>query len=311
MPAAPDATADHIREVNTRYHDVAASSYDSKWGIDFGEVGRSQVVGKLEKALGEAPAGLGDALEIGAGTGYFSLNLLSGGIVDSVTATDISSGMLRILAGNADRLGLEVTTAPAEAEELPFDDARFDLVVGHAVLHHVPDLKRAALEFLRVLRPGGVVAFCGEPSAYGDRIAAVPKRAAFAVAPVWRRLVGAPALAEADVSGAGEQANGHDLEGEVDVHAFDPRALHRVFEDAGFERTRIRGEELLSNAYGWGLRTVESTADPDGVPMAWRRFAFRSYLALQRLDAAVLEPRLPPALFYNLVLSARKPRVAD
>jgi hypothetical protein len=42
------------------------------------------------------------------------------------------------------------------------------------------------------------------------------------------------------------------------------------------------------------------------VPMAWRRFAFRSYLALQRVDTAVLEPRLPPELFYNLVLSARR-----
>jgi hypothetical protein len=29
-------TADEIRDVNTRYHDVAAASYDSKWGIDFG-----------------------------------------------------------------------------------------------------------------------------------------------------------------------------------------------------------------------------------------------------------------------------------
>ena len=40
-------TADEIRDVNTRYHDVAAASYDSKWGIDFGEVGQSQVLGKL------------------------------------------------------------------------------------------------------------------------------------------------------------------------------------------------------------------------------------------------------------------------
>jgi hypothetical protein len=41
--------------------------------------------------------------------------------------------------------------------------------------------------------------------------------------------------------------------------------------------------------------------------MAWRSFAFRSYLALQRVDSALLEPRLPASLFYNLVLSARKP----
>ncbi|MDX6642936.1 MAG: hypothetical protein QOD76_898, partial [Solirubrobacteraceae bacterium] len=45
-------TADEIRDVNTRYHDVAARSYDSKWGIDFGDVGQSQVLGKLRKVLG-------------------------------------------------------------------------------------------------------------------------------------------------------------------------------------------------------------------------------------------------------------------
>jgi hypothetical protein len=42
------------------------------------------------------------------------------------------------------------------------------------------------------------------------------------------------------------------------------------------------------------------------VPMGWRRFAFRSYIALQRVDTRLLEPRLPPELFYNLLVSARK-----
>src|SRR5207244_11947881 len=70
-------TADQIRDVNTRYHDVAASSYDSKWGIDFGEVGQNQVIGKLHKLVGsEVDRGYERSLEIGAGTGYFSLNLL-------------------------------------------------------------------------------------------------------------------------------------------------------------------------------------------------------------------------------------------
>jgi hypothetical protein len=45
-------SADEIRDVNTRYHDVAAGSYDSKWGIDFGSVGQGQVLGKLRKLLG-------------------------------------------------------------------------------------------------------------------------------------------------------------------------------------------------------------------------------------------------------------------
>ena len=43
-----------------------------------------------------------------------------------------------------------------------------------------------------MLRPGGMVAFCGEPSRYGDRLAAVPKRAALIAAPAWRRLLRAP-----------------------------------------------------------------------------------------------------------------------
>jgi hypothetical protein len=94
---------------------------------------------------------------------------------------------------------------------------------------------------------------------------------------------------------------------DVDVHAFDPGSLRESMRRAGFEAIRIRGEELLANLHGWVLRTLESTADPDRIPWRWRSFAFHSYLALQRIDSAVLEPRLPPALFYNLVLSARKP----
>src|SRR5690606_3767573 len=117
-------------------------------------------------------------LEIGAGTGYFSLNLLQAGVVQEATCTDISPGMIEALRGNAQRLGLSVETAVTDAEDLPFEDASFDLVLGHAVLHHLPDLERAFGEFHRVLAPGGTVVFAGEPSRSGDRLARVPKRAA-------------------------------------------------------------------------------------------------------------------------------------
>src|SRR6201987_3760287 len=104
-------SADEIRDVNTRYHDVAASSYDTKWGIDFGEVGQAQVTGKLRKVLGGSlDGGFERSLEVGAGTGYFSLNLLRAGVVLDATCTDISPGMVRTLRANADRLGLSVRT---------------------------------------------------------------------------------------------------------------------------------------------------------------------------------------------------------
>jgi ubiquinone/menaquinone biosynthesis C-methylase UbiE len=299
-------SAEEIRDVNTRYHDVAASSYDSKWGIDFGEIGQAQVLRKLRKVLGEQlDRGFQRSLEIGAGTGYFSLNLLQAGVVQEATCTDISPGMVRTLAVNAARLNLPVRTARADAESLPFPDSSFDLVLGHAVLHHLPDLDRAFGEFHRVLRPGGWFVFAGEPSRLGDRLAEVPKRGARAVAPVWRSLIRArpPVPGQA---GDPDEAADHALERLVDIHAFDPGELVRLAERSGFRGIRIRGEELVANWFGWFNRALEASANPEHVPMLWRRYAFHGYLALQRLDERVLEPRLPPAIFYNLLVAGHK-----
>ncbi len=304
MSAAP-TTDDEIREINERYHDGAAAAYDAKWGIDYGEVGQAQVLGKLRKALGEAmPPAFGSALEIGAGTGYFSLNLLQAGVIAGATCTDISPGMLETLSANARHLGLRVDTVAADAQALPFPDQSFDLVLGHAVLHHLPDLDAAFSEFLRVLRPGGQIAFAGEPSRRGDRLAEVPKRAATWAAPAWRTVMRAsPATAGHDDGGA----HNHELEQHVDVHAFVPDDLRHAAQRAGFADVEVRGEELLANWFGWTNRTLEASADPDTVPFAWRQYAFRGYLLLQEVDRRVLERWLPPAIFYNLMIGARRP----
>jgi ubiquinone/menaquinone biosynthesis C-methylase UbiE len=302
MGAPP--TADEIREVNTRYHDVAADGYDAKWGIDFGLLGQDQVLTKLHKALGRAPEHFGRALEIGAGTGYFTLNLMQAGVIGSAVGMDISPGMLEALQRNADDLGLAVATVAGDAESLPLADESFDLVFGHAVLHHIPDLEQAFAEFHRVLKPGGWIAFAGEPSRYGDRLAAVPKRGAGAIAPLWRA-----AMRAAPFAGNGERTADGDygLEAVVDVHAFEPGQLRHGARSAGFEEVRVTGEELLASWFGWANRTLEATAQPDDVPWVWRQYAHRGYLLLQRLDRDLLEGRLPPEIFYNLMLAARKP----
>jgi len=297
----PVLTAEEIRDANTRYHDVAAGQYDSKWGIDFGATGREQVIGKVRKALGHAPRRYARALEIGAGTGYFTLNLLRAGIIEEATCSDISPGMLSRLQLNAQRLGLDVKTVRVDAERLPFRDASFDLVLGHAVLHHIPNLQRAFAEFERVLAPGGTVLFAGEPSRHGDRLAGVPKRLASSAAPLWRRAIGAR---PARPAGGGEPDAA--LEGVVDVHAFGPNELSRAALACGLKDVRVTGEELLANWFGWANRTLEATAQPDDVPWAWRQYAYRGYLLLQQLDRRLLESRLPASIFYNLMIAARK-----
>jgi hypothetical protein len=131
-------------------------------------------------------------------------------------------------------------------------------------------------------------------------------------APLWRRLMRAEPSRPGHHDHDHEHTHDHDhdghaLEAFVDVHAFDPPMLRDFASRAGFTDVRVRGEELLANWFGWANRTLESTAEPDSVPWLWRQYAFRGYIALQAVDRALLEPRLPPAIFYNLIVAARKP----
>lgn len=302
MPAPATATAEEIRDVNTRYHDGAAADYDSKWGITFDELGTSMVLAKLEKALGGPLPKIGRSLELGAGTGYFTLNLLREGLIEEATCTDIAPGMLKALDANAASLGLDVNTVVCDAEDLPFDDDSFDLVLGHAVLHHIPNLGQAWKEIHRVLRPGGIAVFAGEPSERGDRIANVPKALAWRVSPLWRRVLRATQASEGHQDGGAEN---HAMEAFVDVHAFTPGELSGPAKAAGFSDVRVSGEELLANWFGWTNRALEASADPATVPMWWKQYAFHGYMNLQKVDRALLEGRLPASIFYNLMISAR------
>jgi hypothetical protein len=115
----------------------------------------------------------------------------------------------------------------------------------------------------------------------------------------------APPAGEAEPNSG--EARDHGLERLVDIHAFSPLDLTTLAGQAGFVDTQVRGEELVANWFGWFNRALEASADPAQVPMLWRQYAFHGYLLLQRLDHTVLEPLLPPDLFYNLLLGARKP----
>ena len=251
----PTLDTERIRDANIRYHDAAAHGYDSKWAIDFGEIGAGQVLVKLAKALGRPPGRYARALEIGAGTGYFSLNLVRQGVIGEAVATDISPGMLERLAQTAQELGVDVDTRQADAESLPFPDDSFDLVLGHAVLHHLPGLDKALSEFHRVLAPGGTMAFMGEPSAHGHRLAAMPKRLGALVEPAWRRAMRAAPKGDAGSPSPAEHTYGA-LEGLVDVHTFTPGDLRALARDAGFTDVRVSGEELI----GERIRVVPAPA---------------------------------------------------
>jgi ubiquinone/menaquinone biosynthesis C-methylase UbiE len=102
---------------------------------------------------GERPAGEG--LEIGAGSGAMTAQLLTAFPGLRMVATDYDADMVRVarqtVAPFADRAIVE----QADASALPFEAGRFDLVLSAAMLHHVGEWENALAEIMRVLRPGG------------------------------------------------------------------------------------------------------------------------------------------------------------
>lgn len=71
-----------------------------------------------------------------------------------LTLTDLSPGMIDAAE---EVLGERAEYAVADAQELPFHDESFDVVLASHMLYHVPDRPRALGEIRRVLVPGGTL----------------------------------------------------------------------------------------------------------------------------------------------------------
>ena len=96
-------------------------------------------------------------LEIGPGTGYYTLDLAAWvGPEGRIEIFDLQREMLDHTLGRATSHGLtNVTATEGDARELPFEDASMDAVVLTLVLGEIPDPDTAIREIARVLRPGG------------------------------------------------------------------------------------------------------------------------------------------------------------
>jgi ubiquinone/menaquinone biosynthesis C-methylase UbiE len=102
-------------------------------------------------------------LDIGVGGGWTSEWLARWG--HDVTATDLVEEYIGIARERANELDLpNLKTVQADAEDLPFEDESFDVVLVYDALHHCPDYKKAISEIYRVLKGGGWFA-ASEPSA--------------------------------------------------------------------------------------------------------------------------------------------------
>jgi ubiquinone/menaquinone biosynthesis C-methylase UbiE len=293
-----------IKDKQIVYHDWESTHYDDKWSISFDERCIDYAYGRYLKAVPDGRR-YERVLEVGCGTGFFLLNLAQAGVIGEAHCTDISPGMVGVCVENGRRLGIEVHGRVADAEALPYGDDEFDLVIGHAVIHHLPDLETTFAEFARVLRPGGRLVIAGEPTRTGNRVAEWWKRATRMGVKLAAVVGGAErVLAEGLGALPADEQEAARLETEVDLHIFTPDELERLAADAGFVDIRTETEELTANWFGWSTRTAEAMLRPELIPARYPFLAYRAWQKLFALDEA-LRPYVPKGLYYNAILSAQ------
>ncbi len=121
----------------------------------------------------------GDVLEVGCGSGALWANIAPLLPRLRLTVTDLSGGMVAAAARAVAPLRtIELVGArTCDAQDLPCADASFDVVVANHMLYHVAEPDRAAAEFARVLRPGGVLLAATNGPRHLDAIADLSRQA--------------------------------------------------------------------------------------------------------------------------------------
>ena len=100
-------------------------------------------------------------LDVGCGTGVVAITAARRGA--HVSAIDLTPQLLERARENAHTAGVNVDWYEGDAEQLPFDDAIFDVVVSQFAHIFAPRPEVVTAEMLRVLKPGGTIAFSTWP----------------------------------------------------------------------------------------------------------------------------------------------------
>jgi SAM-dependent methyltransferase len=145
MPAIAPSTLD-VPAVKARQQGIWSSGDYSAIGTTLQFTGES-LAEAVDIGAGEL------VLDVAAGNGNAALAAARrGGLV---TATDYVDELLGRAGDRASADGLAIELVPADAEDLPFDDGTFDVVLSTFGVMFAPQPEVAASELLRVTRPGG------------------------------------------------------------------------------------------------------------------------------------------------------------
>jgi SAM-dependent methyltransferase len=150
---------DEVKQQVAAHWNRRAAGFDSDFGHSIRtEAERAAWDRILDLVTGQVLRGRGtlEALDVGCGTGFLSLELAGRG--HRVTGVDFAPQMLAEARAKAAAQGFAVRFEAGDAEQLAFPAASFDLVMTRHVLWTLPHPEAAIDEWIRVLRPGGRLA---------------------------------------------------------------------------------------------------------------------------------------------------------
>ena len=116
---------------------------------------RDKLLSLLREAFPEREPGEIKILDVGTGPGFFAILLAEAGY--QVTAIDYTEEMLREAQQNAGGLAKCITWKTGDAQALDVESNSFDAIVTRNVTWNLPRPDLAYKEWLRVLKPGGVL----------------------------------------------------------------------------------------------------------------------------------------------------------
>jgi SAM-dependent methyltransferase len=136
---------------------------------DFGQIARLQAK-NAEAFVGRLPIQPGmDVLDVACGTGNLAIPAARVGA--KVTGVDIAANLLEQARQRAAAENLYAAFEEGDAEQLPYADASFDVVMTMFGAMFAPRPERVAAELIRVCRPGGVIAMANwTPSGFAGKI---------------------------------------------------------------------------------------------------------------------------------------------
>ena len=148
---------------NIKTHDRLAKEYERMHGEIYNDIEQKRLSLELRMAISHITtnSSIKVALDFGCGAGNLTRHISNLGC--EVIAADVSQGFLNLVSSNSYKNNVKtIKLNGKDLSNLP--DKSVDMVATYSVLHHIPDYLGILHEFMRILKPGGIIYIDHEPS---------------------------------------------------------------------------------------------------------------------------------------------------